>query len=78
MKNRVTMKLDARGFVSGFFNGLAAPALLFCEPEEPRYHFNEFKRLYKPAPSAQAALEGDLRKIGKDFTIAIKSYEQKA
>lgn len=78
MKNKTKIGFDTRGFASGFLRGLSAPALLFCDYAEPRIKLMEFKRLYHPAPSAQAALEGDLRKIGNDFTAAIKSYEQKA
>jgi hypothetical protein len=56
-------------FINAFFEGLAAPGLLFCPREPPRLNLDP------PRPGKRRSdleiLRGDWRRIGEDFRRVI-------
>jgi hypothetical protein len=61
-------------FWNGFFAGLAAPLTLFSSRPAPTFQMPHFDPLYRPAASATEALQGDIRRMGEDFSSAISRF----
>ncbi len=71
------MKLQFKSFATGFWNGLAAPAILFSTYLGPVKREVKIDRLYNPAPNAKKALRKDVSSISRDFYSVVRKHEQK-